>query len=81
MRIDYFEDTDTLFLDLNEGPADSCVDFNDDVLLDLDASGNVVSITIEHASKVANLRRLITNISAVEKPAASPPPANPATRP
>lgn len=67
MRINYYEDTDTLALDLNEGPAAESVDFNENVLLDLDESGNVVSITVEHASNVANLSRIITNIASVER--------------
>jgi uncharacterized protein YuzE len=78
VKIHYFEDTDTLFLDLNEGAAASCVDFNDDVLLDLDDAGNVVSITVEHASKIANLSRILTNIAAEQERGVPAPAARPA---
>jgi uncharacterized protein YuzE len=53
MRIKYFRDTDTALLELLDAPVDATREINEDVYVDLDAMGNVVSITIEHARRNA----------------------------
>jgi uncharacterized protein YuzE len=50
MKIKYFEDTDTALLELGGGAPTETRDLSEDITLDLDDSGHVVSITIEHAS-------------------------------
>lgn len=49
MIIRYFSDTDTLYLAFTEREVAETVDFNEDTLLDIDADGNIVGITVEHA--------------------------------
>lgn len=49
MIIRYFSDTDTLYLAFTEREVAETVDFNEDTLLDIDADGNIVAITVEHA--------------------------------
>ena len=51
MRIRYFEDTDTLLIELKDTPAAETRDLDEDTVVDLDAKGNVCAITLEHASK------------------------------
>jgi len=51
MRIRYFEDTDTLLIELRDSPAAETRDLDEDIVVDLDAKGNVCAITLEHASK------------------------------
>ena len=51
MRIRYFEDTDTLLIELKDTPAAETKDLDEDTVVDLDAKGNVCAITLEHASK------------------------------
>lgn len=55
MRIKYFRDTDTALLELVDAPVDTTREINEDVYVDLDAKGNIVSITIEHARRNARL--------------------------
>ena len=55
MKITYFKDTDTLLVTLNENKIAETRDFNEDILVELDPTGNLVSMTIEHASKKANM--------------------------
>jgi uncharacterized protein YuzE len=55
MKITYFKDTDTLLLVLNNSIIADTKDFNEDILLEFDQKGNLVNITIEHASKKANM--------------------------
>lgn len=49
MKLKYFPDTDTLHVILTDGAVAETRDLNEDVLLDLDKDGKVVSMTIEHA--------------------------------
>ena len=50
MKIKYFEDTDTALVELGSGTPTETRELSEDVYLDLDADGQVVSITLEHAS-------------------------------
>jgi len=50
MKIKYFEDTDTALLELGGGTPAQTQELSEDIYLDLDESGHVVSITVEHAS-------------------------------
>lgn len=53
MRVRYFADTDTLFIEFRDLPAVETRDLDDNTILDYDRDGQVCSITIEHASKRA----------------------------
>lgn len=55
MKITYFKDTDTLLVNFNENQISETKDFTEDVLVELDHKGNLVSMTIEHASQKANM--------------------------
>jgi uncharacterized protein YuzE len=50
MKIKYFEDTDTALLELGVGTPTETRELSEDINLDLDASGHVISVTLEHAS-------------------------------
>lgn len=54
MKIRYFADTDTLLIEFRDAPVVETRDLDENTLLDLDAQGNIRSITIEHASKRAD---------------------------
>lgn len=56
MKIRYFEDTDTLFIELKPGSVAETRDLDEDTLLDLDDQGQVLAITLEHATERAELR-------------------------
>jgi uncharacterized protein YuzE len=57
MRIRYFSDTDTLLIEFRDAPVAETHDFDEDTQLDVDAAGNICGITIEHASKRADIPR------------------------
>jgi len=50
MRIRYFADTDTLFIEFRDIPVAETRDLDANTILDVDAEGNICAITIEHAS-------------------------------
>ena len=51
MKIQYFQDTDTLYIEFKAVEVAESKDLDEDTLLDLDRAGNIASITVEHASK------------------------------
>ncbi|MEW6203388.1 MAG: DUF2283 domain-containing protein [bacterium] len=55
MKIRYFEDTDTALIDFSDAPAVETREISENLYIDLDENGNVISITIEHAKKHANI--------------------------
>ena len=50
MKIKYFQDTDTLYIELWPAEVDETRELNEDTLLELDGDGRLCAITIEHAS-------------------------------
>lgn len=64
MKIRYFADTDTLLLSLSENPVAETTDINEDLLVDLDAKGRVVSITLEHATQQTDVNELSYHLAA-----------------
>jgi uncharacterized protein YuzE len=55
MKIKYFEDTDTALLELSGETPVETRELSEDIYLDLDDSGHIVSITVEHASLRSDL--------------------------
>lgn len=55
MKIKYFEDTDTALLELGGGTPAETRELSEDIYLDFDNAGHVVSITVEHASVRSDL--------------------------
>ncbi|CAN5589504.1 hypothetical protein BH23GEM1_BH23GEM1_06860 [soil metagenome] len=51
MKIQYFRDTDTLYIEFRDVPVAETRDLDENTMLDLDALGNIGGITIEHASE------------------------------
>ena len=51
MKIKYFQDTDTLYIEFRSVGVAETKDIDDNTLLDLDANGNICGITVEHAKE------------------------------
>ncbi len=58
MKIRCFSDTDTMLIEFRDDPVAETRALDENTLLDLDAQGNVRSITIEHASTRADAPHL-----------------------
>jgi uncharacterized protein YuzE len=58
MRIKYFADTDTALVEFSAHPIAETREISENVLVDLDAEGNLVSMTIEHATTSAAIKEL-----------------------
>ena len=55
MIVKYFRDTDTALLEFTSEAVVETRPVSENVLIDLDKNGNLVSMTIEHAAKLASL--------------------------
>ncbi|MDI6732893.1 MAG: DUF2283 domain-containing protein [Planctomycetota bacterium] len=58
MKIKYFPDTDTALVEFSEQKVAQTKEINENIYIDVDASGNLVAMTIEHARQQANLPHL-----------------------
>ncbi|BCX80476.1 hypothetical protein MIT9_P0049 [Methylomarinovum caldicuralii] len=58
MKIQYFKDTDTLYIEFRPGDIVETRELDEDTLLDLDARGQVCAITLEHAKERADIDHL-----------------------
>jgi len=58
MKFHYYQETDSLYIDLSSRPSVDSREVVSGVVLDFDAEGNIVGIDIDHASKIVDLSRL-----------------------
>ena len=70
MKLNYYPETDSLYIDLSEKTSVDSTEISDGVVLDYDAEGNLVGIDIDNASrkvqlKELSLRKLPADIDAV----------------
>jgi uncharacterized protein YuzE len=59
MKLNYFAETDSLYIDLSELPSASSKEISEGVVLDYDAKGNLVGIDIDNASSKVELKQLV----------------------
>ncbi|MGB7934598.1 MAG: DUF2283 domain-containing protein [Gammaproteobacteria bacterium] len=58
MKVKYFEDTDTLYIEFRDDEIAESKDLDENTVLDVDAEGNVCAITFEHASQRTDVSHL-----------------------
>jgi uncharacterized protein YuzE len=61
MKLNYYAETDSLYIDLSERPSTESREISEGVVLDYDAEGNLVGIDIDNASRKVQLEQLILN--------------------
>ncbi|HEX4926700.1 MAG TPA: DUF2283 domain-containing protein [Burkholderiales bacterium] len=59
MKLNYYPETDSLYIDLSEQPSAESREISEGVVLDYDAEGNLVGIDIDNASAKVQLKELI----------------------
>ena len=55
MKIKYFQDTDTLYIEFRQGAVTESRDLDENTLLDVDGEGKIIAITVEHARDRAEI--------------------------
>lgn len=55
MKVKYFSDTDTALVEFTDKDVYETKEISENIYIDIDAQGNIVSMTIEHAKANAGL--------------------------
>ena len=58
MKMSYYKDTDSLYIDLSEKPSKESIEVAPGIVLDFDEENNIVGIDIDRASQILNLSEL-----------------------
>jgi len=61
MKLNYYPETDSLYIDLASRTSIRSVEVSEGVVLDYDAQGNLVGIDIDEASRKLDLREVATS--------------------
>jgi uncharacterized protein YuzE len=72
MKLNYYAETDSLYIELADRPSADSREVSEGVVLDYDKEGRLVGIDIDNASQKVELQRLVLNKlpGEIEKPAA-----------
>ena len=65
MKVRYFADTDTLLITLSDAVVAETRDLGENTVVDLDAAGKVVAITLEHAAEQTDIREFSYRMAGV----------------
>jgi len=60
VKLHYYPETDSLYIELNPNPSADSREIADGLVLDVDAEGNPVGIDVDHASQKLDLMTLET---------------------
>lgn len=66
MKLNYYPDTDSLYIDLSSKPSAESREVSEGIVLDYDADGNLVGIDIDNASRKLDLSEVVTSHIPVE---------------
>ena len=58
MKIQYFRNTDTLYIEFRKADISESRDLDEDTIIDLDAQGKIVAMTMEHARQRTDVPNL-----------------------
>ena len=58
MKVKYFRDTDTLYIEFQSAGVVESRDLDENTVMDLDADGNVCALTFEHASSRTDVEQI-----------------------
>lgn len=61
MKLNYYLDTDSLYIDFSARPSAESREVSEGVALDYDEDGNLVGIDIDNASKKLDLSEVVTS--------------------
>jgi uncharacterized protein YuzE len=61
MKLNYYPDTDSLYIDLVAKASAESREVSEGVVLDYDADGNLVGIDIDNASRKLDLSEVVTS--------------------
>ena len=59
MKLNYYNDTDSLYIDLSSKASVETQEVTEGLMIDYDADGNIVGIDIDNASKKVDMREIV----------------------
>ena len=59
MKINYYSETDSLYIDLSHKTSVESREVSEGVVLDYDETGNLVGVDIDHASSKLDMREIV----------------------
>jgi uncharacterized protein YuzE len=62
MKLTYFKETDTLYIDLSSSKSNESIEIDEGLVADIDESGHITGIEIEHASHVIDFSNFSVEI-------------------
>jgi uncharacterized protein YuzE len=67
MKLNYYPDTDSLYIDLSEKKSVESEEISEGVVVDYDENGDIVGIDIDNASLKLELNQLLINRLPIKK--------------
>ncbi len=61
MKLNYYKETDSLYIDLSSKTSTESKEISEGIVLDYDSDGNLVGIDIDNASKKVDLKEVVLN--------------------
>lgn len=61
MKLNYYPETDSLYIDLSSRPSKESVEISEGIVLDYDDNGHITGIDIDNASQKIDLKEIILN--------------------
>ena len=61
MKLNYYPETDSLYIDLSSKPGNESIEISEGIVVDYDADGHVTGIDIDNASHKIDLKQIILN--------------------
>ena len=61
MKLNYYPETDSLYIDLSSKPSKESLEISEGIVLDYDSDGHITGIDIDNASQKIDLKEIILN--------------------
>jgi len=61
MKLNYYEETDSLYIDFSDKPSKESKEISEGVVLDYDENGSIVGIDIDNATKKLDMKQFSFN--------------------
>ncbi len=59
MKLNYYPETDSLYIDLSSKPSKESVEVSEGIVIDYDEDGNIAGIDVDNASHKIDLKEIV----------------------
>ena len=61
MKLNYYPETDSLYIDLSSKPSKESIEVSEGIVIDYDKDGHITGIDVDNASHKIDLKEIILN--------------------